>query len=84
MYKFISDPGHGWLGVSRDELKTLGLLDKISNYSYQQGNIVWLEEDCDAHLFAEAKRARGEALTIREEHQENTFIRTLPRFERGA
>ncbi len=84
MYKFISDPGHGWLEVTRAELESLGLIDKISNYSYQHAGFVFLEEDCDAALFAEAKRARGEPLNIREEHQENTFIRNLARFERGS
>jgi len=84
MYKFISDPGHGWLEVTRAELETLDLLDKISRYSYQRGGFVYLEEDCDAHLFAEAKKARGEPLEVRDEYQANTFIRNLPPFERGA
>ena len=83
MYKFISDPGHGWLEVTRAELEALGLLDKISHYSYQRGGFVYLEEDCDASLFVEAKKARGEPLEIRAEHQENTFIRNLPSFQRG-
>jgi hypothetical protein len=84
MYKFISDPGHGWLEVTRAELETLDLLDKISRYSYQRGGFVYLEEDCDAHLLAEAKKARGEPLEVRDEYQANTFIRNLPPFERGA
>lgn len=83
MYKFISDPGHGWLEVTRDELEALDLLEKISRYSYQSEGLVYLEEDCDAPVFVDAKKARGEPLEIREEHQENTFIRNLPRFERG-
>lgn len=83
MYKFISDPGHGWLEVTRSELEALDLLGKISRYSYQRGALVYLEEDCDAPLFVEAKKARGEPLEVRAEHQENTFIRSLPPFERG-
>lgn len=83
MYKFISDPGHGWLEVTRSELEALGLIDKISRYSYQRGGFVYLEEDCDAHLFAEAKKARGEPLEVHAEHQENTFIRSLTNFQRG-
>lgn len=83
MYKFISDPGHGWLEVTRAELEALGLIEKISRYSYQRGALVYLEEDCDAPLFVEAKEARGEPLEVRDEHQENTFIRNLPNFQRG-
>lgn len=49
--KFYSDPGHGWLAVKRQRLIDLGILDKISSYSYQRGATVYLEEDCDASLY---------------------------------
>jgi hypothetical protein len=54
-YKFYADPGHGWLAVKRVELEALGIADKVSRYSYQFGNTVYLEEDCDAGLFFNAK-----------------------------
>lgn len=54
-YKFYSDAGHGWLAVKRSELIDLGLIGKISHYSYQRGQTVYLEEDCDLQLFAQAK-----------------------------
>ena len=49
IYKFHSDPGHGWLEVPREEVDRLGLAEKISRYSYQSidGKRVFLEEDCD-------------------------------------
>lgn len=55
VYDFYSDPSHGWLKVAREELETLGILDKISAYSYQRDNFVYLEEDLDAGVFLNAK-----------------------------
>ena len=56
---FISDPGHGWGRVTRSAIKDAGIADKISQYSYQQGNLVYLEEDCDLYLFIHALEQRG-------------------------
>ena len=50
-YKFYSDAGHGWVAVKRQELADLGILDKISKFSYQKGKTVYLEEDCDTAVF---------------------------------
>lgn len=59
--KYYNDPGHGWLAVKRKLLKELGISDKISSYSYQRGNTVYLEEDCDASVFMKAfKEKYGE------------------------
>ena len=54
-YIFTSDAGHGWLRVLKAELVTLGIADKISNYSYCNGRYAYLEEDCDLELFLKAK-----------------------------
>ena len=51
---FHADPGHGWLGVKKTWLTDLGIADKITSYSYERGNMVYLEEDCDATTFHEA------------------------------
>lgn len=40
---YYTDPGHGWLKVPRKQ--ALGL--SISAFSYQRGDWVYLEEDCD-------------------------------------
>ena len=57
--KFHSDGGHGWLAVKKTEIQMLGIADKISEYSYQRGGTVYLEEDCDAPRFIKAAEARG-------------------------
>ena len=67
-YTFYCDPGHGWLKVSFKEIKALGIEDKITHHSYMRYNKnahawdVYLEEDCDATLFYETKKARGEEI----------------------
>ncbi len=50
-FNFYSDPGHGWLKVSRKDLQQLGIESQITGYSYQRENDCFLEEDCDATLF---------------------------------
>lgn len=56
-YRFIHDPGHGWLEVPAAELVELAIAHKVSAYSYlsRDGATAYLEEDCDASLFADAK-----------------------------
>lgn len=56
-YTFFEDPGHGWLAVSLHELSELGLVNKISGYSYvsRDRQTVYLEEDCDESRFLAAK-----------------------------
>jgi hypothetical protein len=80
-YRFITDPGHGWLEVPRAELDALGITHKISAYSYQRDELAYLEEDCDFAVFHAAKAARAEPVKYTEVYQENTFVRNLPRFQ---
>jgi hypothetical protein len=80
-YHFTSDPGHGWLHVKRSELARLNLLDKVSSYSYQRGETVYLEEDCDASLFRQAKEAAGEEVQLVENYVERTAIRNYDRYQ---
>lgn len=75
-FRFISDPGHAWLDVPRDLLGTLGISNQISNCSYQRGDRVYLEEDCDAVRFVAAYEAQvGAKVEFVEVHQERTPIR---------
>ena len=69
--KKINDEGHGWIVTSLGMLKTLDLTDKISSYSYIESydykvnpdeHLVYLEEDSDYTLFANAVEDKG--LTI--------------------
>lgn len=57
-YHFFSDPGHGWLQVPIRELHTLDIFDRISGFSYRNGNYAYLEEDDDASLFIRTKQER--------------------------
>jgi len=79
-YYFHADPGHAWLAVKRKELIRLGIINQISSYSYQKGGTVYLEEDCDAGLFMDAKKKVGEPIEIKETYKENTPIRNYPNF----
>ena len=79
-YIFHSDPGHGWLAVKRKELIKLDIIDSISEYSYQKGDTVYLEEDCDAGLFLQAKSDRGEEVDVRESYRYTTPIRNYLSF----
>jgi len=71
-YTFHVDAGHGWIAVPRHELDRLGLLGKISAYSYQRGGTVYLEEDRDATLFVEALGYKPE---FREVYHHNSPVR---------
>lgn len=82
---YFTDPGHGWLSVKRDELVRLKILDKITAYSYQKGDTVYLEEDCDMSTYAKAKEAidgvKWKDLKMREEHtDEDSPIRDYDSF----
>jgi hypothetical protein len=82
-YVFHVDAGHGWIAVKRKELERLGILNKITNYSYQRGGTVYLEEDCDATTFFNAKEKAGEGLTkeqIRESYQDRSPVRSYAYF----
>lgn len=59
--KFHSDPGHGWLEVSKS-MARLHLREKylqITCYSHMRGNLLYLEDDCDAPLLIQAMREAG-------------------------
>ena len=83
-YKFISDPGHGWLEVPHQDLIDLGVDNKISKYSYldRSSNMAYLEEDLDAGVFMDRyKEVVGSDLVYKRVHQENTFIRDLTHYQ---
>jgi hypothetical protein len=81
--KFYRDAGHGWLAVKKSVLTDLGILDKISTYSYESpsGGTVYLEEDRDASLFLNAAKAFSmEFPKIEVDSGERSFIRSYRRF----
>jgi hypothetical protein len=66
--KYYQDPGHGWVAVKRKLVDELGLTFNISHYSYQKGNTVYLEEDCDAQMLVEALKKQGLSVSLVEKH----------------
>lgn len=79
---FHADPAHGWLEVDRADLETLGIVEKISRYSYQKANRIFLEEDCDATHYIRAATASGWNITTTEKHTNaDSFIRNLNSFK---
>lgn len=56
-----ADPGHAWLEVPKADVVELGVMGRISGYSYIKGDTLFLEEDCDASVFLFAwKEKHGE------------------------
>ncbi len=62
----ISDPAHAWCKVSIQLLDRLGLIDKITYFSYMRDGFAYLEEDCDLGELMRAAHAAGIPLTFRE------------------
>jgi len=68
---YIQDPGHGWLAVPLDQLRSLGFRVAgagdtwpyvgrvISTCSYAKGGMAYLEEDSDASAYMAALDAEG-------------------------
>ena len=82
MLRFVSDPGHGWLEVPMSTIRYLQIENRISSYSYRQGDVAYLEEDCDAVTFIDAYRNRyGARPSFREvSEEEYSPIREYPRY----
>lgn len=63
-----NDPGHGWVAAKRTTLIALGIQDKVTPYSYQRGDTVYLEEDCDASILIRALESLGIKPKFKEYH----------------
>ena len=63
-----TDPQHGWAKVKRSELKALNIEEKISVYSYQRGDFVYLEEDGDLGTYIAAQREAGVEVQFNSKH----------------
>lgn len=80
---YFSDPGHGWLRVPRAMLTRLGIEEKITPFSYQRGQWVYLEEDCDMSRFCKVCEASDlYSISIRERRpsQRESAIRTYAHY----
>jgi hypothetical protein len=58
-FDIYSDPGHAWCKVPFSVLRELGIVDKISYFSYQRNAFAYLEEDGDLTQLIIALRERG-------------------------
>lgn len=65
-----SDPGHSWGKVKKSVLTSLGIADKVTPYSYQYADNVYLEEDCDLSLLVEKIKSHGTRIIFKEKHTE--------------
>lgn len=81
--KFHSDPGHGWLAVKESDLDALGIRDEITEFSFQNGKTVYLEEDLDAGTFINACKEHGIKVNIIElEPKRYSPVRYYERFKK--
>jgi hypothetical protein len=81
-YVFHEDPGHGWLAVKFKELQALGIIDKISPYSYMRGKTAYLEEDMDLSTFIKAKGVGIRELPMKNSYREHTPIRSYAGYDK--
>ena len=83
-FTYYTDPGHGWVEVPRALLHELGIADKITGYSYQRGEDVFLEEDCDLSTFYRAMEKAGrpfELVEVYEPGHRESWVRLLWSYE---
>lgn len=66
--KVFADPGHAWARFPKAKLVKLGIADKISPYSYQNGTNAFLEEDCDLSVLITALKDKGYEIKFNESH----------------
>jgi hypothetical protein len=57
--KVFGDSGHAWARFPKARLVKLGIADKITPYSYQNGANAFLEEDCDLSTLMTVLKAKG-------------------------
>ena len=57
-FTVYTDPSHGWAKVPVSLLDTLGIADKITQFSYRRGEYAYLEEDQDMCTFVTAYRMK--------------------------
>lgn len=79
---FHSDISHGWGRTTRNMINELDIADKISEFSYQHQDHVYLEEDCDLPRFVAALHAAGydEEIVHLDPCNGYSRIRNLPRY----
>jgi hypothetical protein len=84
--EYYADPAHGWSKTRREALAKFGVADKVSTCSYERGEYVYLEEDCDGPVLIRAAEAAGAAVRIVEHKpaKGDSHIRNMDRYIGGA
>ena len=78
---FISDAGHGWIETPLSLVRELNIAPKISTYSYQNGFMAYLEEDCDAAILIGALSQANIEFELKSiYHEGESRIRNYNRF----
>lgn len=78
---YFNDGGHGWYSVKRSKLESMGILSKVSGFSYQKGDSVYLEEDCDASLFFDAlSEEEKQSIKVINSYSDRSPVRNYSRF----
>ena len=77
-----SDLGHAWAKVKRSVLHNLGIANDITSYSYQRGEYVYLEEDCDLTTLCMALNQRNTRVKFVEKRTDrDSRIRSYERYK---
>ena len=78
-FVFHSDPVHGWLQVPKELILDLGIRRKITGFSYQDEEYMYLEEDLDAPLFCDTYKERfgKEPEIVVKHYNDECFVRGL-------
>lgn len=80
---YHNDGGHGWYAVKRKKLESMGILGRVSGFSFERGQTVYLEEDCDASLFFGAlTKEEKEQIKIIDSYKHYSPIRSYERFKK--
>jgi hypothetical protein len=78
---YFNDSGHGWYSVKRSKLESMGVLSKVSGFSYQKGESVYLEENCDASLFFNAlTEEEKQSIKVIDSYSQSCPVRRYERF----
>lgn len=62
----ITDPGHAWVKVHRNDKFFKKIADKISCFSYELGDYVYLEEDDDLATYINVLKKEGYSYIFKE------------------
>lgn len=79
-----SDPEKSWAKIKRSVLDDLGLSEYISNWSYQRGHYVYLDDDEDLPMVCQRINDHGTSIKFVEKRSNrDSKIRSYERYEYG-